>query len=137
MEIMVTQAQGRVPVTILRTEGDIDHSCFQALIDTAAELYAAGMRDLLLDLGGTHFMSSSGLVALQSIARMLHGAATLNMDEGWSTLRAASEQVGQNARHQHIKLLNVQSRIDQALETVGLKEYFEIYTDPSEAVASF
>jgi anti-anti-sigma factor len=73
MNITVTQAEGRVPVTILHPHGDLDLSSFQNLIALAETAYNEGARDILLDLSDTPYMSSSGLVALQSIAALTRG----------------------------------------------------------------
>jgi anti-anti-sigma factor len=136
VEVTVTQAQGRVPVTVLRTQGAIDHASFRGLIDAATEQYQAGARAILLDLGGTGYMSSSGLVALQSIARLLRGQEVLNLEDGWGSIRAIGEQP-ERSHHPTLKLLNVQPRVAETLEVVGLKEYFDLFTDEAEAVAAF
>jgi anti-anti-sigma regulatory factor len=38
---------------------------------------------------------------------------------------------------EHVKLLSPQSQVDQVLETVGLKQIFEVYADVESAVGSF
>ncbi|NJN95314.1 MAG: STAS domain-containing protein [Anaerolineales bacterium] len=73
MDITVKQAQGRVPVTILQTHGDLDASSFQTLINKGKEVYDTGTRNILLDMSGTAFMGSSGLAALHSLALLLRG----------------------------------------------------------------
>ena len=42
MSILVGQEQGKVPVTVLKVEGDIDASSYKALQDKAAEVIDAG-----------------------------------------------------------------------------------------------
>ena len=46
---------------------------FEELVDTVRGLYDDGHRALLIDLAGLRFMASSGLVALHSIVRLMHG----------------------------------------------------------------
>jgi anti-anti-sigma factor len=64
MNLTTTQAQGRVPVTVVGIEGELDGSNFQQLINTARDMYKAGARHLLLDMSKMTYMSSAGLVAL-------------------------------------------------------------------------
>ena len=73
LETSVEQASGRVPITVVALDGELDASNFTALIEQVRGLYDAGTRHLLLDLTGLRFMASSGLVALHSIVRLMHG----------------------------------------------------------------
>ena len=124
-----------VPVTILTTHGDIDASNYQDLIRVAQQLYQQGTRNLLLDLADTGFISSSGLVALHSIALIMGGGAPLNIEEGWNALRSMGQ--GPSTLQEHLKLLNIQKRVDRTLDISGLKPFYEIFSDREEALASF
>ncbi len=135
MDIIVIQAQGKVPATVIRTRGDIDHASFELLIDRAAEAYRAGARRFVLDLGGTGYISSSGLIALHSIARMLQGEGTVDLEAGWQAIRGLSSSQGQTQAH--LKLVNVQPRVAQVLDMAGLAEYFPSYPDEQSALDSF
>ena len=136
MSIDVSQKQGRVLVTILQPHGELDASNFQTLIDKAQKVYQAGARDILLDLGDTPYMSSAGLVALQSIAALLRGEKPADPEAGWGAFRAVDRdrEIGFQP---HFKLLNPQPRVDRVLEMVGFKRFLEIYTDLETAVSSF
>jgi anti-anti-sigma regulatory factor len=136
MNISVNQVQGRVPVAILGLEGDLDATNYQELIAKATETYRAGTRNILVDLGHTRFISSSGLVALHSIAVILKGEQPPNPQDGWSALHIVGRGLGSGAQ-QHIKLLNPQPKVERVLEKAGLKELFEIHTDLATAIASF
>ena len=136
MSINVHQVRGRVPVAILGVQGDLDATNYQELIAKAKEVYGAGTRDILVDLGQTPFLSSSGLVALHSIAMMLKGEQPPNPQDGWSAIHTVGRGVGSGVQ-QHIKLLNPQPKVERVLEKAGLKELFEIHTDLAAAVASF
>ncbi len=124
-----------VPVTVLTTHGDIDASNYQELIRLVKKLYAEGTRNLLLDLGDTPFVSSSGLVALHSIALVLSGSQPLNPENGWAALHEMAQGLG--ALQTHFKLLNIQPRVDRTLDISGLKPSYEIYSDRDAALASF
>jgi anti-anti-sigma regulatory factor len=136
MDITVSQIQGSVPVTVLQPHGDLDASNYQDLIANAQQAYDDGARDLLLDLSDTPYMSSSGLVALQSIAAMLRGEKPLEPEAGWGAYHAIHRD-REGGVQEHLKLLSPQPRVDQVLEMVGFKRFVEVYTDLDAAVASF
>jgi anti-anti-sigma regulatory factor len=136
MDISATQAQGRVPVTILHLAGRIDASNFESMFDTAKQLYDQGVRDLLLDLGEVTFISSAGIVGLHRIALLFRGEKVQEEESGWNAIHAIDrDQTG--ATQQHVKLLNPTPDVDHTLDLVGFKRYFDIFTDRDAAVAAF
>jgi anti-anti-sigma regulatory factor len=136
MEITVYQAQGRVPVTVLQPQGDLDASNYRDLIAKAKEAYDAGARDILLDLSHTPYLSSSGLVALHSIAMMLRGEKPPDPESGWGAFRSIDRDRGHGLQ-QHFKLLGPQPKVDNVLEMAGFRQYLEVFTDLEMAVTSF
>ena len=136
MNITVDHVQGRAPVAVLAVRGDLDASNYEALIAQAQQLYNAVTRDILLDLSGTTFISSSGLVALHSIAMLLQGRQPPAAENGWAAIHAVGRDLGGGVQP-HVKLLNPQPKVERVLEKAGLKEVFEIYTDRATAIASF
>jgi anti-anti-sigma regulatory factor len=137
MEITVAQLQGAsVPVTVLGTHGYLDASNYQDLIAKAQETYDAGARDLLLDLSDTPYMSSSGLVALQSVASLVRGESLADSEEGWGAIRAIDRH-RDSGLQQHLKLLSPQPRVERVLDMVGFTRFLEVYTDLDAAIASF
>jgi len=136
MSFEITLVPALAPVTVLTTHGDIDASNYQELIRLVRQLYQGGVRDLLLDLGDTVYLSSSGMVALHSIALLMNGGVPLDIDEGWSALRTMGFGLGSPDKS-HFKLLNVHQRVDRTLQISGLKPYYPIYTDLEVALASF
>ena len=91
MNMTVDQIQARVPVAVLRLDGDLDGSNYQKVIDRARELHQAGARHLLIDLANTPFMSSAGLVALHSIALLYLGSKPPDLEDGWRAIRAVGD----------------------------------------------
>ena len=136
MKTTVDQAQARVPVTVLQPHGDLDASNFRDLIATAKEVYDGGARDIILDLSDTPYMSSSGLVALHSIAVMLRGEKPPDLESGWGAFRAIDRD-RDSGLQQHFKLLNPQPDVDKVLEMAGFKRFLEVFTNLETAVASF
>ena len=135
-EVTITQNQGRVPVTILHPRGELDVSNYQDLIAEARQAYATGVRDILLDLSDVSYMSSSGLVALQSIAALLRGDQPPDPESGWQAFRAIDRDRDMGFQA-HFKLLKPQPAVDHVLELVGFKHFLEIHTDLEAAAASF
>lgn len=136
MQISSSKQTGRVPVTILHLAGDLDASNYTEVIRGAQELYDAGARDLLIDLGNVPYMSSAGLMALHTVSLIFSGQNMQPGESGRPSFRSLDMQKDQAAR-EHVKLLGPQPAVDQVLETVGLKEFLEVFTDLEAAVKSF
>ncbi len=136
MTITIDRAQGKVPVTILGIQGDLDASNYLDVIAKAKEVYDAGARHILIDMSAMPFMASSGLVALHSIALLLRGEEPPDPEYGWAAFRAL-DRVRDIGLQRHVKLLSPQPKVDQLLEMTGLKGFFEIHTDLETAIASF
>ncbi|NTU62617.1 MAG: STAS domain-containing protein [Chloroflexi bacterium] len=138
MNITAEQPAARVPVTVLRLQGDLDGSNYLDLTAAAKEAYQGGAKGLLLDLGGVPYMSSAGLVALHSAAQLLRGEQPPDPTAGWSTIKSVGiDQPAGSAAQQMVKLLNPQPRVSRTLEMSGMNVFFEIYTDEAAALASF
>jgi anti-anti-sigma regulatory factor len=138
MDISTSQAEGRVPVTIMRPAGRIDASNFQSVFDAAKGLYDEnGVRDLLLDLSEVTFISSAGIVGLHRIALLFRGEKVAEEEEsGWNAIHALDRDQTSGTQ-QHVKLLNPTPDVDHTLDLVGFKRYFDIFSDRDAAVAAF
>lgn len=136
MDMIVEQARGGVPVTILQLRGNLDAASYEAVIERARELHAGGARFLLLDMSDVPFMSSAGLVALHSIALLMRGDSPPDPEAGWQTLHEL-EQDQTAGVQRFIKLLRPQPKVVQSLEITGMRDFFEIHTDRDTAIASF
>ena len=136
MTITIDQVQGKVSVTILGVQGDLDASNYQEVIDSATQAFEAGARDMLIDMSDIQFMSSSGLVALHSIALLLRGEKLPDPEFGWEAFNTL-ERDRESGVQEHVKLLKPQPQVDRSLEITGLKKFFEVYTDLDTAVGSF
>ncbi len=136
MNITAEQSTARVPVTILRLDGDLDGSNFLDLIAATKTAQQNGTQRLLLDLGRVLYMSSAGLVALHSAVQLLRGEQPPDPTAGWSTLKSVAMDKHDTVQ-QLVKLLNPQPRVTRTLEMSGMNVFFEIYTDEAAALASF
>jgi len=136
MEITIEKIFEPALVAVISTHGDIDASNYLELVAKAQELYRSGIRDVLIDLGDTSFLSSSGLVALHSIALLMRGEKPHDPEEGWGAIHAMTDDVDSGFQ-KHVKLLNPQPRVVRTLEASAFNLLFEIYTDREGALASF
>lgn len=136
MDILVSKEQRNVPVTIVRIEGKLDGQSYQELIRKARELYEVGARDLLLDLGALTYISSAGIVALHTIALLMRGEALPDLEQGWATVKSV-DRTRQAGIQKHVKLLDVRPEVNSVLDMVGLKTFFESFTDREAALGSF
>jgi anti-anti-sigma regulatory factor len=136
MNITISQAQGRVPVSVIQVDGKLDSQTYQDLIVKARDLYEAGTRDVLIDFTKLTYISSAGLVALHTIALLLRGASLPDLEHGWASVKSIDR--GRDAGMQkHIKLLNPQPEVNSVLEMVGFTQMFEIFSDREKAVQAF
>jgi anti-anti-sigma regulatory factor len=136
MEIVVSEAQGRVPVTVMRLVGALDASNYLEVIARGQELYAAGTRDLLLDLTDLTSMASSGLMALHSVALIMRGAEPPDPEYGWGAFRAIDRD-REAGLEKHCKLLNPRPTVERTLQVTGFATFLEVHTDLETALNSF
>lgn len=135
MNITTSKAVGRVQVTIIRLDGQLDGQTYMELIDKAKALYEEGARDFLIDLTDMTYISSAGLVALHSIALLAKGEQLPDSESGWSAYRSVKNSAP--SLQGHIKLLNPREEVKSVLEMVGFDRVFSAFTDFDEAVKSF
>ena len=136
MFITTTEAQGKVPVTVLHVQGEMDASNYEQLIASARQAYDAGTRNLLIDMSEMPFMGSSGLVALHSAAILMRGETPPDPEGGWGALRSIDRE-REAGLQEHVKLLNPQPRVERVLKMAGFDQFFEVYADLETAIASF
>lgn len=132
MEIIVTEENTRVPITILRVKGNIDSQTHQAFETKANELIDHGARYILVDLADAEFVSSAGLRALHNIFNKLR---SLHQDVDDEELRKKMSTGGY--RSPYIKIVNPSDQIRDIFVISGFDTYIEAYDDPRKAIASF
>ncbi len=109
MEVAVTIGS----VSVLSVKGDIDSNTFRELIDRANQVLEQGYKNLVLDLSGADYISSAGLIALQTIVGR---AGTL----GGKVVCAGATK-----------------RVSEVLGLTGFDKMLTIYPDVAAAKASF
>jgi anti-anti-sigma factor len=136
MNMIVSQKQGRVPVTVLQLIGKLDGSNYMQLIEEARKAYLNGARDLLIDLTELTFMSSAGIAAIHQTALIFRGQSMAEEELGWASYRAIDRDRGSGIQ-KHVKLLCPQNNVADILDIAAFDTLFEIHTDLDTAVASF
>lgn len=134
MEIKVSTENGRVPVTVVHVDGNIDAGTADIFKAKADELIKGGARHMLVDLSHVPFVSSAGLRALHGIfntLRSLNPEANLSDDAVKKGISAGTY------KSPHLKLLNLTKETKSVFELSGFDMYIETYTDMKTAIASF
>ena len=132
MDIVVSNEQGRVPVTIFRIKGEISVNTYEQLQAQAEEAVKSGMRNLLLDLSEVTYISSAGFRALHHIFTLLRADSPKESDEQmYKGIRDGT------FKSPHLKLLNPQPNVLETLRTAGFDMFLEIHYDHKDAIASF
>jgi anti-anti-sigma factor len=137
LQTTVAQAAGRVPVTIVTLDGELDGTNYQHVIDTVQGIYDAGGRHLLLDLTDLSFISSAGLVALHTSLRLMQGDAPPDPEYGYAALRAINEDVDAGATVSNVQVCGTQEGVQKVLDRTGLGGLFPAHADRAAALAAF
>jgi anti-anti-sigma factor len=134
MEIKVFTENGRVPITVMHVDGNIDsasHAAFQARADEAIK---NGARYILVDLAHTKFISSAGLRTFNNVFNQLRS------HDPESKLTEEEMQKGISAgtyKSPHLKLVNLSPDARTGFEIAGFDMFIETFTDMKTAIASF
>ena len=130
MEVTVSQAQGRVPVTIFHVVGAVTTN--QELEARAQAAFDGGARNILLDLTEVPYMATAGLRALHAIFTLLRSDMPEESDAATKAGIAAGTFVSP-----HLKLLNPAPYVQEVLKVAGYDMFLEMHRDVNQAVASF
>lgn len=131
MEINISIAQANETIAIMKLKGAINASNFMEVVDKAQEIYNNPVRNLIIDLSEVPSISSTGQVAIHKIALIYSGVPQdVEADENPDFTHSA------HAR-KHVKLLNPQPEVNEALTKAGMKLFFRIFNDLDSAIKSF
>jgi ABC-type transporter Mla MlaB component len=135
LAIQVALLHGLTAAAHVQVVGELDRFTYEALIETAHDLYRRGRRNLLLDLRQLKRIELSGFFALLSIAHLYSGRPLPNPEAGWTALRNAAEEITPTMG-QRVKLLATPA-MTHLIRTNHFCDCFEIYADPESANAAF
>jgi len=134
MEIKVSTENGRVPVTVLHVDGNIDSATYQTFQSKVNELIKGGTQYILVDLSHAPYVSSAGFRSLHQIfnqLRSLHPDSNLSEEEMKKGISAGTY------KSPHLKLLNLSKETKTTFEMSGFDMFIEAYDDRATAIASF
>ena len=134
MEVKTFIENGRVPVTVMHIDGDLDSSTNAAFLAKANELISNGARYILIDLAHTKFVSSAGFRAFNDLfnkLRSLHPDANLSEEEIKKGISSGTY------KSPHLKLLNLSPEAKASFDLAGFNLFIESYNDLQTAIASY
>ena len=132
MQLKVSTENGRVPVTVVQVEGNIDSASYESFLSGVEESINSGARHVLIDLSHVPFVSSAGLRALNILLNRLRALTPDVSDE--------EMRKGINAgtyKSPHLKLLNPSRETATTLDSSGFSMFIEEFQDLKTALASF
>ena len=129
MEIAVSQAQARVPVTVVHLKGNLDSSSYEQFEKQIKELIQGGAKNILLDMGQVPYMSSAGMRSLTNIVNLLH-----TPEEVKNLRKAAMENT---AHSPHLKVVEVTKNVMSVLQMSGMDMFLDIRKNQKEGLAAF
>lgn len=134
MEIKVFNESGRVPVTVMHVDGNIDSSTYEEFQKKAEEFIKTGSRHFLVDLSHVKFVSSAGLRAMHNLFNELRALDP----EHNLTEEEVKHRISEGTyKSPHLKLLNLSPETNTAFHLAGFDMFIETYTDMKTAIASF
>jgi anti-anti-sigma factor len=137
MQTTVERIDGPVPVTIMTLAGELDASNYLRLVDDVRPIYASGARHLLLDLTDLTFISSSGLVSLFSILKVMQGQEPPDPEYGWSALHEMERGAEEGGQQNAVRLAGMRPEVAGVLQRTGLDALFPSHPDRESALAAF
>lgn len=129
MELSVSQANGRIPVTIFHLQGDLVEE--EPLRGEATKAVAGGSQAILLDLTNVPYISSAGLRAIQGVFELLHDSDSVDKSAMNRGIAAGTFSAP------NLKLLNPSKNGAKALRVSGYDMFLQVFTDKDEAIRSF
>ena len=137
MQTIVERVDATVPVTVMTLAGELDASNYLRLVDDVRPIYAAGARHLLLDLTDLTFISSSGLVSLYSILKVMQGEEPPDPEYGWSALHQMERATEEGGEQGVVRIAGMQPDVAGVLQRTGLDALFPSHPDRESALAAF
>jgi anti-anti-sigma regulatory factor len=131
----ITVDQPSATTAVVSLDGELDGSNYTRLIDTGRQLYASGVRLLVIDCASLTYMSSSGIVALHSLTRVFDGQEPPDAESGWQAIHDIGTDVNEGRTQEHVRLVAPVPEVDRVIERTGLKELIPIHATREEALA--
>lgn len=133
MELVVERPADNTAV--IHVTGSVDGSNFKQLIEQVETLQPGGVTRVVLEVSGCEYMSSSGLVALNAITKLLRGERVPDTANGWAVLKTLDDARAPSGKPVMV-LVNPTPRVDRVLDLAGLKNFIPTYPDVPSALAA-
>lgn len=134
MEIKISTENGRVPVTIIQIEGNLDASTSTQFQKRVEELIKGGAHHILVDLTNSLYVSSAGFRVLNQIFKNLNA---IHPDSNLNEVDMKKGIVEGSYKSPYLKLLNLSNQTRTVFTATGFDLYIEEYDDIKKAIAAF
>lgn len=131
----ITTERPAPDLAVIALTGELDGSNFEQVIDAGRAERESGATRIVLDLSGLTYMGSSGLVAIHSIALILHDQEPTSPDDGWQAIH----DIGAGSADDEdavLVLAGPPPAIHRVLERSGMLSLFPVHPDRAAAVAA-
>jgi anti-anti-sigma factor len=137
MQTTIERVDAPLPITVMTLAGELDASNYLKLVDDVRPLYDSGVRNLLLDLTDLSFISSSGLVSLYMIEKLMQGQEPPDPEYGWGAMHEIGRAVEDGTAQKSVQLCGAQPAVSEVIERTGLDRLFPMHPDRAAAIAAF
>jgi anti-anti-sigma regulatory factor len=130
----ITTDRPSADLAVITLAGELDGSNFEQVVDAGRAVCDGGARRIVLDLTGLTYMGSSGLVAIHSIALLLHGHEPTSPEDGWQAIHDLGAPLGEESEPSPLVLAGPPPSIERVLDRSGMLRLFPVHADRASAV---
>jgi anti-anti-sigma regulatory factor len=130
----ITTDRPSADLAVITLAGELDGSNFEQVVDAGRAVCDGGARRIVLDLTGLTYMGSSGLVAIHSIALLLHGHEPTSPEDGWQAIHDLGAPLGEESEPSPLLLAGPPPSIERVLDRSGMLRLFPVHADRASAV---
>lgn len=123
-------------LAVIGLSGELDGSNFEQVIAAGRAALDGGATRVVLDLEGLTYMGSSGLVAIHSIALLLHGHEPTSPEDGWQAIHDIGRDEDADPDTAPLALAGPPPNVARVLERSGMAGLFPVHPDRASAVAA-
>mgnify|MGYP000386127761 CR=1 FL=1 len=123
-------------LAVIGLTGELDGSNFEQVVAAGRAARDGGASRVVLDLAGLTYMGSSGLVAIHSIALILHGHEPTSPEDGWQAIHDIGRDEDADPGSAVLVLAGPTPSVTRVLERSGMASLFPIHPDRASAVAA-
>jgi len=134
MELKISTENGRVPITIIHVDGNLDSAAYTSFQTKVKELIKGGARHILVDLAHAPFVSSAGFRALHQTFKELNA---IHPDANLSDKEMKDGISDGSYKSPYLKLANLSTETKTVFKATGFDMVLDVYDDLKTAVASF